>query len=251
MLRVNELIGFGVGRQLGKSVVSLVSSTFNPATLTSYSFPAQAIGAADATRRVICCLQLCRASTGLTLTSVTIGGVGMTVVATGRHDTGAITSLAAIAIATVAAGTTADIVVNASLSCSSCSIALVRALMSGTSPFDTATGTGVPFVTGACSVPADGFLLAAASSFSNSGVSFAWGGGPAEILDQSPEPATAFGLALMQSAPAIPDIPVRVTSEGAPTAMGLAVASWGGSPGLLMAELRDRMEDRLAEGKPA
>jgi len=140
---------------------TFIGSAVDATNLTTYTFTSQAIGAADATRRVIVALQAAGNGVNRTLSSATIGGAGATI----HVQTGASQNSAAFISLPVAAGTTATITATYSGACASCGIGVYR-LINETSGSPTDTDVDINLsgadLSVAIDVPSQGSLFAVA-----------------------------------------------------------------------------------------
>lgn len=128
------------------------------AALTFSNF---AIGAANAGRLVVACIAAFSGNTGVTLSSVTIGGIAATInVQETTAGTGGDTIMSIIATAAVPTGTTATVVVNFSASMSGNAVVYSMTGASGVAALDTVTDeVGTP-LNGTLDVVAGGVVIA-------------------------------------------------------------------------------------------
>lgn len=147
--------------------LSFTDSGSQVASLTSFTFAARAIGAADATRIVAVGIGIQATIGNTTITGVTIGGVAATQ-ATGAYQTevtgGQTTD---IWYAAVPSGTTADVVVNTAAQLSRCAVFVYRAIGTGVG-FSVANGHAdsgnVNSEAAAVTVPAGGGVIGVAAA---------------------------------------------------------------------------------------
>ena len=104
-MSANQQVLLGLGTGVDK-ILTFQASASDIANLTTYTFSAQAIGAAAADRRVIVAVHA-HGNTGITISSATIGGVAADISIQNRDAS----SVSGILIALVPTGTTADVVV--------------------------------------------------------------------------------------------------------------------------------------------
>lgn len=137
MLLVNQLCGFGVGAAGGALTITPQSSASSASDLTTYTFSAQAIGAASADRIVIVACGAVNVSSGTTLSSATIGGISATILKQQTNNAASVDTIFAIIAASVTSGTTADIVLNYS----------AGQLRAGVSTYSMTGGSITPYAT--------------------------------------------------------------------------------------------------------
>jgi hypothetical protein len=171
MLTVTQLIGFGAGGAPPPEL-SFIGQTEIITDLTTYTFTNHAIGAADPTRRVVVAVSLGNAIASGMLASATIAGIAATIhVQIGPGDVvGFISAL-------VPTGTTATIVLTASLAVDRAAVAVYRAINETVATHHaTMTDDTLASATlsGTINIPASGWVVAA-SQF-NGNASTAWVG---------------------------------------------------------------------------
>lgn len=193
---------------------------------SSYTFSAQDFGA-EASDRILLVIVHYRASTMPALNSVTIGGVGASLVATAATDGNARTALYAAAVPT---GTSGSVAVSLSAAALRCVVELYRATGIEASAHATATDTGSPF-TQSIDVPAGGVALAGGQSAGISAVSWS---GLTERSEALVESVMRYSSASGEFAAA--QSPLAITATVTGTANGptfvfasFAPASGGGS----------------------
>lgn len=147
-----------------------VAATTDTSNLATYTFSGQSFGDANPTRHIIVG-GTARFSSAATISSITIGGVSATVVAQATESTNLLRTF--IAIAAVPTGTSGDIVVTMSGGCQACRIGVWRAVYLGSAtPSDTLTANNVNDPSGSIDVPANGFIVGAATNTNSSTGSF-------------------------------------------------------------------------------
>lgn len=120
----------------GQSLSYLGTAT-EPAGLTTYTFSSQSLGTAAADRYIVVGAAT-RQTGGLTLSSVTVGGVSATIVVQQNNGDGT----TGLAIAAVPSGTTGDIVVTWSGASARCAIVFYRLTgLDSATPTDTDSDT--------------------------------------------------------------------------------------------------------------
>lgn len=204
-------------------VLTYIGKASDIGNLSTYTFTAQPIGAANATRRVIV-LAVAR-GTGATVSSITIGGVAASIAITpgggGANPTG-------IASLSVASGTTANIVVTFTAGQSRCVIFVYTAIDLALGTVTDTAGTNVNTAATSASATLDfaahGVGVVALLSVNNSADTHTWSGATKddEIVVESQ---------LMSSASFVTSTAVvnKVLSASWPTSApgyGIAAASW-------------------------
>lgn len=106
----------------------VTDTNFSTSELAAYTFAAQNLGAEHARRKIILAIAAISGATSRTLSSVTIGGVLATIVATRINSGNSRNGHTAIAIANVPAGATGDVVVTWSGTMLNTMIGVYRAL---------------------------------------------------------------------------------------------------------------------------
>lgn len=154
-------------------VLTFQTSAVNSANLTTYTFSAQAIGTAAADRYVI--VGISYGNNSATVSSVTIGGVSATSIVVAAGTAGGWGTIgAAIFIANVPTGTTADVVVTLSAGQNRCGIGVWSATgMSGTTASATNSSSASPG-SASITIPTGGFGIAVASIAENSAPLVSW-----------------------------------------------------------------------------
>jgi hypothetical protein len=233
MLRVNQLAGLSAGAASmpqTPATLSFIGGTEDPGNNTTYTFASVAIGAADATRRVVVVAHWSRATAVVALTSATIGGIAATIHV---QDGGAgVGGRVAIISALVPTGTTATIALNFSTAQDRAFIAVYRAI-NETSAGPTATASdnavsGNQFDV-SLNIPSNGWVVAGVNANqSGSGMVWSWLG-ITEQYDAPYSDAAAVsrsggfdtGLASQAGRFAI------ATGSATPAGGGLCAMSWG------------------------
>jgi hypothetical protein len=178
------------------ATVALTDTTSDVTDSTSYSFGSRNIGAADPSRYVIAGV-VGTGINGSTISSVTIGGIGATLVV--ERTNGAVD--AAIYIAAVPTGTTATVVVNFSAQKGRAMLYLWRAigLRSSTAAATASTATAVSNVLSvSLAVPAFGFAIGVAADNATT-TTLTWSGLTKDGDVPSAEGATSSGASAVFS----------------------------------------------------
>lgn len=176
MLKVNQLIGFGVGN--AAPAVSLINRgvfATSASALTTYTFSSYGIGTASSTRRIIAILFGDNGTnTGRTFSSATIGGISADVDATVSFDSGGSVAIGIVS-ATVPTGTTTTITAtfSGSMGRAACWAVAVDNLLN-TAAYDTATATSTDPLSTTINCLNEGYVLAGASTGSSG--SWVWTG---------------------------------------------------------------------------
>lgn len=215
MFMATHLIGFGGGG--GAPVtLSFTASPGEPTNSTTYTFSAVSIGTPAADRQVV--VAVANDGSTRTVSSVTVGGTGLSSIVSINS-----TSTVHIWAGTIAAGTTADIVVT--LNAISDGLAIGVWAMTGAAVGASATGTSTASPGSvAIAVPASGAIIAMCEHDVN-GANITWGGGITEDYDAGVD--TNFGhsgassITLGGTTPTI----TSTYASGAP-APGMIAASW-------------------------
>lgn len=155
--------------------LAFLQEAHSTSDLTTYTFSAQALGAASADRYIIVTAAGRKAGASTTISSITVGGVTATIVVQ-RTNTITNTAVSGIAIAAVPTGTTGDVVVTFGAGMARCGIALwaVTGLASDT-PTDTDSSVATaPTVN--LDVVAGGFAIGCAYDSASVGASATWAG---------------------------------------------------------------------------
>jgi hypothetical protein len=158
--------------------LSYLQTATNTTDASSYTFSAQALGAAAADRYIVVGIGGRNGAASLAISSVTIGGVSATVIkqqsSTGTASGGTGTTSAGLAIAAVPSGTTGDIVVNfsaTSLRCV-CSMWRMTGLVSATAN-DSQSSTATPPSAGVA-IPTDGAAIGMVAGGQNASPTVTW-----------------------------------------------------------------------------
>jgi hypothetical protein len=161
---------------LAPAAVTYQSTATDGSDLSTYTFSAQAIGAASANRYVICGFGARYTSGTPTITSVTIGGVAATQVSAQLAGTGTGKLLAGLYIALVPTGTTADIVIAFSATALRCDHVTFSATgLQSATPTASVMSTANPGTSGSFSVSAGWIIVAFAMILGNaSGRTCTW-----------------------------------------------------------------------------
>lgn len=141
--------------------LSFLQTATNTLNNSTYTFTSQNVGAASSDRYVVAVIFGYSATSGRTVSSVTIGGISATIsVQTSNASTSRVT---AIALANVPTGATANVVVDFSDTMNNCGIGLYRLTeISTDTPFDTGTAASNTdeTLTTSIDIPANGFAIA-------------------------------------------------------------------------------------------
>jgi hypothetical protein len=151
MFMATHLIGFGAGGSV--VTLSFTDSSVDASNLTTYTFSTQALGTAASDRRIVVGAGSSSAA-GTTVSSVTVGGIAATQLATAGTGNG----IAALWIASVPTGTTGDVVVTFSQAQSRAGIGVWALYGAAAAAFDTGTSTADP-MTDTLNVPASGAAI--------------------------------------------------------------------------------------------
>lgn len=207
--------------------LSLVSSGADETNQLVFTFSSVSFGAALAGRLLILALAGGSASDGVTLSSVTIGGVSATIHAQANNTGNTNNGHAAVVSAVVAAGASGDLVVTWATALglmNNTNYALYRAtgLVSAT-PTDTATGTGN---SPALSIDRSdqGFIIAAANGVSAS--SFSWPSPMAASFENADDGTLSSLANTPVTAGAVTNFSAGPTSPDAQGPSRYAAASW-------------------------
>lgn len=168
MFQLTELTGFNAAAAVAAQTpvtINYVGTTVDTGDTSTYTFTNHAIGTASADRVVLVAVCVRSATAGISISSMTIGGVSATELveaSTGANVTSAIYGLL------VTSGTTATIVVTPSNSSQRCAVSVFEMTGTGgaTTTSATATDTSPPSST-TITIPANG--AAVGLSFATSG----------------------------------------------------------------------------------
>ncbi len=149
---------------------SQTGSDSDGTTQSTYTFSGVSIGAADANRYVVVGLAL-RAAGNRTISSVTIGGVTATSAVDLDGDAGGNTTRAALFIAAVPTGTTADVVMTLSGSAARAAVVAWRLVNANPTANDTDTSSSDPSGS-TLNIPAGGVGIGFGAS--HNGTSVSW-----------------------------------------------------------------------------
>ena len=219
----------GTGWILGKGSpeVELTASSSSSTTATSYTFSSQSFGPASSLRYIIVSVTG-RSGAGVSISSVTIGGVGATQIVYAKPNTDAANySHAGIYIAAVPSGTSGSVVVSLTGgSLLRCGIGVYRVdQMSSPSAFSTATDTDASNPqTASISVTSGGFAIGVA--YSQNGASWSGLSESYEINMATTGSDTNDATGALSTNTGTSSISVSMTA-GLGTRNALAVASWG------------------------
>lgn len=211
--------------------LTFVGFTEDTSDSLTHTFTNHAIGAADATRRVVVCAHGSDAATAMTFSSITIGGNAATI-----HVQGA-SSLNNVAIASllVAAGTTATIVVTkVGGTPDRCAIGVYRAINETVATpnatlVDETISSGL--FTGTIAIPANGWVVACCQPSPGITVTGATWTGVTEQYDGAYGDASAIfrtgGFASGLAVDAARTVSCDWVASTDPTAGKMAAVSWG------------------------
>lgn len=126
--------------------VTYASNANDGTDLTTYTFSSQAIGTASATRKVYVGISARQSGATLSVASLTVAGVPASEVTTKQHAASGAVGFASIWAASVASGSTGDIVVTLSGAAVRCGIVVWAVTGASITPYSTANygGTGTP-----------------------------------------------------------------------------------------------------------
>lgn len=177
MLNLNQLIGFGAGG-LSSAALSYIGKASTAAAVNPHTFTSQAIGAADATRRVFVTVHTFEAGSGIaTPTAVTIAGISAT-----QHvfqEDGSVS--VSIWSAAVPTGTTGNIVITMDQTPNDIHIGVFRAINLVNATFHDDAMDDVDPISSIINIPANGILITACSN--SSGTLAMTTGGATEVYD--------------------------------------------------------------------
>lgn len=186
--------------------------------LTTYTFTAEPLGAADSARYIIVTIGS-RGAAARTINSVTIGGVTATVITQPQNSPHTV----GIAIAAVPTGTTGDIVIVFSGAEQRCGISTYRAIGINPTPTDTKTSTAAnPAAT--LNVPANGIAIGVAMTLQTGAPVCTWTG-LTEDVDETIESITV-STASLETVSALPTLSVIADFTAGTLPVG-AFVSWG------------------------
>lgn len=212
------------GGATGPMTVALTASPTNSASQTTYTFTSQSFGAAAATRDIVVLVNG-RGFTARTISSATIGGVSAAVDASQGY-----TGIVVAAIrARVPSGTSGTIAITFSGACDlGCYCAVYRTEYSSQSLYDSDSATGAssaPSVT-ACSVPANGVIMAMGSWHSTGGnyTGVSWSGLSTEDVDRATINAANWQSAASEAFTSAGTPTITPTASGATTADSILLA---------------------------
>lgn len=220
MFLLTELTGFNAaaGSTQTPVAVSYVGTTADTSDSSTYTFTSHAIGTATADRVVLVAVGVRSATAGVSISSMTIGGVSATELA--EASTGSNVSVAVYGLL-VTSGTTATIVVTPSASCQRCQIAVYEMTGTGGSTTTSATATDITSPTSTTiTIPVNGAAVAGAFGQSASAVGTATWAGLTKDADEDLENTNnRFTSARLNSASGAVGLSIGVTwSGGTPSA---------------------------------
>ncbi len=220
MLWIARFLAFA-GRRSQPASVSNTANAVSSSDLTTYTFAAQALGAADGTRQILVCVAGQRLSSPSAVSSVTVGGITATKLV--EQTTGnANDHSCSIWIAPVPTGTTGDVVVTFNTGHLRCAVSVWRAVNSAATAAATASATNSSTaVSTTIDVPAGGFAVAVA--FDNGNTTYTWSG-LTEAYDATAD-GNAFSSAGDNFAAAQSGMTVTATQASNNAPQALCVAS--------------------------
>ena len=133
---------------------NFLQAASSTADLTTYTFSSQNLGAADAARHIVVCVES-RSANAITISSVTVGGVSASIVAQRTEGSGP-SNVSGIAIAAVPSGTSGDVVVTLSAGAVRAAIQMYRLVGFSATAHDTVTGAAAPLT---LDIPANGVAI--------------------------------------------------------------------------------------------
>ena len=202
--------------------VGFTENRFDEDAHSTYSFTSVSFGTAASDRIVVVAIHWSAVTTTGSISSVTIGGITATEIATATHSVSGATVQCALYAAAVPTGATGDVVVTLNETMDRCSIAAYRMVgASGVTPADTLTSTASP-PSGGIDCPAGGAMIGGAAFYEASAI--AWTG-ITEDLDQ--DDVIRFGSANLEFAATQTNLTITATPTGTPDYRAMAVASWG------------------------
>lgn len=192
MLFATQLVGFGAGGE--PKILTYIGETSATNNATVYTFTGASIGTAASDRRVIVAVMGGGSNSGVTLSSVTVGGVTATI--NGQATNG--NSVGAIVTAAVPTGTTGDIVVTFSGQKERCNVGVWSATgLTSNAAIDFDSGTADPG-TATLDAVIGGFCIALAVSSNTTTLTWT---NVTENYDVQPESAdTASGASAATTA---------------------------------------------------
>lgn len=140
---------------------AFLQAAADTANATIYTFSSQNLGTADAARYIIIAIQARGTTAGLTVSSVTIGGVAATI-SVQRTNSTSNYNVAALVIAAVPTGTTGDVVVTLSVEALRSAIKMYRAVGINSATASDTDSSVATHPTCALDVPAGGFAIGCA-----------------------------------------------------------------------------------------
>lgn len=216
MLMVNQLIGFGAAASSSPVTISYIGTTTNTADTATYTFTDHAIGTASADRVVLVAVSLRSPTAGVSISSMTIGGVSATEIveaSTGANATSAIYGLL------VTSGTTATIVVTPSATGQRCQVSVYAMTGNGgsTTAHATATDTTAPSST-TIDIPINGSAVGISYAVDSGAVGAATWAGLTEDNDATLEnTSNAYSAAHLDSTGGATGLSIGVTwANGTP-----------------------------------
>jgi hypothetical protein len=205
----------------GVAAVSRTANAVNASNLTTYTFTSQSLGAAAGNRKIVVCVNCTHGSSGISVSSLTVGGVSASLVKAQPANTET-SYRTEIWQADVAAGTTGNVAVTFSSAPNQCGIGVYRVTGAKSAAHATAGDNTSPG-SETINVPANGILIGSAG---NNGGVVAWSG-ITENYDEVTEgtarqTGASGGFDTEQTALAI-----TATYSGGPSRRSMALASWG------------------------
>ena len=193
--------------------LSFLQSNTDAVDRTVYTFSGESLGAADADRRIIVAVHSRGIGTTRVISSATIGGQSATIVAQNTNTTSNSTTTAFL-IATVATGTTGDIVITYDAEMLGCGIGVYRVTdITSSTPDDTAVSSADDPTQSTLDVVAGGFAIACAYVGADDG-SYAWTGLSTEDYDTTIEVGRHISAASETFASAQTDLTITADFTG-------------------------------------
>lgn len=145
------------------AAADFLQTTEDTDNLTTYTFSSVNFGAADAGRYIVAAAAGRTGSSGVTVSSITIGGVSATIVVQDNNNSGG-DNVVALAAAAVPSGTSGDVVVTFSTGMVRALVGLYRVTgIDGVDDFQALSSTAAP-PSVALDIPANGIAIALAAS---------------------------------------------------------------------------------------
>jgi len=223
LLFARLLAGFGIRRRKPASVSNTANDN-SSSSLTTYTFPAQSLGAADPGRRIVVAASGQRLGSPSGVSSLTIGGVSASPVVARQTGNGNDHTVEFWAAA-VPTGTSGNVVVTFNAGHLRCHVSVFRLLDAAATAHDTDSATNSSAaVSASIDIPAGGVALAAA--FDNGNTSYAWTN-LTERWDIGSGSLNTFSSAADAFASAQTGLSITATQASNNAPQALVVASFG------------------------